>query len=221
MTTFPGSPKLVRGGLVQLSPVTVAVQGVVVFQYNPDTVTRTLQPRSMTGEPGDRLEVLRLTGPPHETIKLDAELDAADQLAAPAETANAPVVQNGLLPALACLEGLITPTAAQLMASDALFDQGMLEIAPVEAPLTVLVWGVKRVVPVLVSSLSITEEAFDSHLRPIRAKASLELKVLTTNDLPNTHLGSTLYLGYRRATEQLAALVASKDVRPLGLEHLP
>ena len=97
----------------------------------------------------------------------------------------------------------------------------MLEIAPVEAPLVVLVWSVKRVVPVLVSSLSITEEAFDSYLRPIRAKASLELKVLTINDLPNTHLGSTLYLGYLRTAEQLAALVASTDVRPLGLEHLP
>jgi hypothetical protein len=221
MTTFPGSPRLVRGGLVQLDPVTSTIVGVIVFQYNPDTVTRTLQPRAMAGEPGDRLEVLRLTGPPKETIKLDAELDATDQLQSPGDAASAPVVENGLLPALACLEGLITPPADQLVATDALFDQGMLEIAPVEAPLVVLVWSVKRVVPVLVSSLSITEEAFDSFLRPIRAKASLELKVLTINDLPNTHPGTTLYLGYRRTAEQLAALVASTDVRPLGLEHLP
>jgi hypothetical protein len=221
MTTFPGSPKLVRGGLVQLNPVTSTIVGVIVFQYNPDTVTRTLQPRAMTGEPGDRLEVLRLTGPPKETIKLDAELDATDQLQSPSDPASAPVVENGLLPALACLEGLITPSADQLIATDALFDQGTLEIAPVEAPLVVLVWSVKRVVPVLVSSLSITEEAFDSYLRPIRAKASLELKVLTINDLPNTNPGSTLYLGYRRTAEQLAGLVASTDVRPLGLEHLP
>ena len=80
VSSFPGSPKLLRGGLVQLDPGTSAIIDVIVFQYNPDTVTRTLQPRAMTGEPGDRLEVLRLTGPPHETIKLDAELDAADQL---------------------------------------------------------------------------------------------------------------------------------------------
>jgi hypothetical protein len=220
-TAFPGSPKLVRGGLVQLNPVTSTIVGVIVFQYNPDTVTRTLQPRGMTAEPGDRLEVLRLTGPPKETIKLDAELDAADQLGSPSDAASAPVVENGLLPALAYLEGLITPSADQLMASDALFDQGTLEIAPVEAPLVVLVWSVKRVVPVLVSSMSITEEAFDSYLRPIRAKVSLELKVLTLNDLPSTHPGATLYLGYRRTAEQLAALVANTDVRPLGLEHLP
>src|SRR5690242_16160035 len=100
-------------------------------------------------------------------------------------------------------------------------DQGMLEIAPVQAPLIVLVWGVQRVVPVVVGSLSITEEVFDPQLRPIRAKVSLELKVLTTSDLPITHLGSTLYLGYRRIAESLAALVAGTDVRPLGLEHLP
>jgi hypothetical protein len=221
VSSFPGSPRLLRGGLVQLDPTSSAIVDVIVFQYNPDTVTRTLQPRAMTGEPGDRLEVLRLTGPPHETIKLEAELDAADQLADPNSASNSPVVENGLLPALASLEALITPSAAQLVATESLFAQGMLEIAPVEAPLIVLVWGVNRVVPVLVGSLSITEEAFDPHLRPIRAKVSLELKVLTTNDLPTTHLGYNLYLAYRRNVEALAALVNASDVRPLGLEHLP
>jgi hypothetical protein len=215
--------KLLRGGLVQLDPASSAIVDVIVFQYNPDTVTRTMQPRGMTGEPGDRLEVLRLTGPPHETIKLEAEFDAVEHLDTPkhSDPRNAPVIEGGLLPALASLEALITPSADQLLATDALFDQGALEVAPTEAALIVLVWGIKRVVPVLVGSLSITEEAFDPQLRPIRAKASLELKVLTTNDLPMTHLGSTLYVSYRRTAEALAALVASTDVRPLGLEHLP
>ena len=221
MSSFPGSPKLLRAGLVQLQPKTKAIVDVIVFQYNPDTVTRTLQPREMTGEPGDRLEVLRLTGPPHETIKLEAEFDAAEQLDTPSDPGNAPVVENGLLPALASLEALITPSADQLLATESLFSQGMLEIVPVEAPLIVLVWGVKRIVPVLVGSLSITEEAFDPKLRPIRAKASMELKVLTTSDLPVTHLGSTLYVAHRRRAEALAALVAGTDVSPLGLEQLP
>jgi hypothetical protein len=212
---------MLRGGLVQLDVRTSAIVEVTVFQYNPDTVTRTLQPRAMTGEPGDRLEALRLTGPPHETIKLEAELDAAEQLEKPSDPANAAVVSNGLLPALAALEALITPSVDQLLAADALLARGILEIAPAEAPLIVLVWGVKRVVPVQVTNLAITEEAFDPHLRPIRAKVSLEMKVLTTNDLPITHLGSTLYLGYRRAAENLAAMVAGTNVRPLGLEHLP
>jgi hypothetical protein len=214
-SAFPGSPKLLRGGLVQLDPVTSTIVDVIVFQYNPDTMTRTLQPRAMTGEPGDRLEVLRFTGPPHQTIKLEAELDAADQvLEKPSGQPSPPAAGNGLLPVLASLEALITPSADQLLTTDAL-------IAPVQAPLIVLVWGVQRVVPVVVGSLSITEEVFDPQLRPIRAKVSLELKVLTTSDLPITHLGSTLYLGYRRTAESLAALVAGTDVRPLGLEHLP
>ncbi len=217
----PVGPRLVRGGLVQLNPASGAIVDVIVFQYNPDTVTRTLQPRGMTAEPGDRLEVLRLAGPAHETITLEAELDATQQLGQPSDPASATVVENGLLPALASLEALITPSADQLLATDALFDQGTLEIAPVQAPLAVLVWGSKRVVPVLVGSLSITEEAFDPQLRPIRAKVSLELKVLTTLDLPSTHPGFTLYVGYRRTTEALAALVAGTDVSPLGLERMP
>jgi hypothetical protein len=220
-TGYPRAPRMLRGGLVRLDPLARSIVDVVVFQYNPDTLTRTLQPRAMSGEPGDRQEVLRLTGPPHETIKFDAEIDATDQLADPTDAANAPVATEGLLPAIATLERLITPTAQELLAVDSLYGQGMLEVAPMEAPLTVLVWGSKRVVPVLVSSLSLTEEAFDPKLQPIRVKASLECKVLTTSDLPDTHLGFGLYVAYRQSVEQLAALVTGTDVRPLGLEHLP
>jgi hypothetical protein len=227
-TGYPRAPRMLRGGLVRLDPVARSIVDVVVFQFNPDTLTRTLTPRAMAGEPGDRQEVLRLTGPPHETVKFDAEIDATDQLAdalpQPPNTLDPStdaVVTQGLLPALATLERLITPTAAQLLAIDSLFDQGMLEVAPVQAPLTVLVWGVKRVVPVLVSSLSITEEAFDPKLQPIRVKASFECKVLSTSDLPDTHLGFGMYVAYRQAVEQLAGIVTSSDVRPLGLEHLP
>lgn len=218
---FPDNPKTLRGGLVRIDPNTHTLLDVVVFQFNPDTLTRTLQPRAIGGEPGDRLEVLRFTGPPHETIKFDAEIDAADQLEHPDDAANQPVVTQGLLPALAVLERLVTPTAAQLLTTDQLFDSGMIEISPMEAPLVLLVWGVKRVLPVLVSSLTFTEEAFDPHLQPIRVKASIECKVLTSNDLPNQHIGFNLYIAYRQAVEQLATKVTSSDVRQLGLEHLP
>jgi hypothetical protein len=221
LTGYPRSPQLLRGGLVRLDPVRRAVLDVVAFQYNPDTVTRTLQPRSMTGEPGDRLEMLRLTGPPHETVKLDAEFDATDQLEHPETAANGPVALHGLLPVLAALEALVTPTNQQLRDVDALFDQGMLEVAPVEAPLTLLVWGAQRVLPVLITSMSLTEEAFDPRLNPIRAKASIEMKVLTSVDLPLAHTGGALYLAYRQKAEGLAASVASTNTRPLGFERLP
>lgn len=218
---YPGTPRMLRGGLVRIDPRTRKQLDVVAFQYNPDTVTRTIQPRAIGGEPGDRLEVLRLTGPPHESIKLDAELDATDQLEQPALPANAPAAEQGLLPALAVLERLVTPTARELTEVDSLFDQGTMEVTPMESPLTVLVWGVKRVVPVLVSSMSITEEAFDPKLQPIRVKVSFEFKVLTTNDLPLAHIGASLYIAYRQGVEQLAGMVTGSDARPLGLEHLP
>jgi hypothetical protein len=220
-TGFPGTPKLLSGGLVRIDPNTRRLLDVVSFQYNPDTLTRTLQPRAIGGEPGDRLEVLRLTGPPHETIKLDAEIDATDQLEQPNLPVNQPVSTQGLLPALAVLERLITPTAQELQEVDSLFDQGQFEVAPMESPLVVLVWGVKRVVPVLVSTMTITEEAFDPHLQPIRVKVSFEFKVLTSNDLPMTHIGASLYVAYRQGVEQLAASVTTDKLLPLGLDSLP
>jgi hypothetical protein len=221
LTGYPRTPLLLRGGLVQVDAASRKVLDVVVFQYNPDTVTRTLQPRSLTGEPGDRLEVLRLTGPPHETIKVDAEFDATEQLEHPDTNVNRPVASHGLLPVLAALEAFVTPTIQQLREVDALFDQGMLEVVPMEAPLTLLVWGAQRVLPVLISSLSVTEEAFDRRLNPIRAKASIEMKVLTSVDLPVQHTGGALYLAYRQQAEGLAASATSTNTRPLGFERLP
>ncbi|HEV2737533.1 MAG TPA: hypothetical protein VGU66_03045, partial [Candidatus Elarobacter sp.] len=79
--TFPGSPRVLKGGLVLLDPDTFAVlpNGIILLQYNPDTLTRSLKIKGAE-EGGDRSEALRLTGPAVETIKLDAEVDATDQL---------------------------------------------------------------------------------------------------------------------------------------------
>jgi hypothetical protein len=218
-TGSPLRPKLLRGGLVQLDQTVV---NVVAFQYNPDTLTRTLTPRSIGGEPGDRLEVLRLTGPPKETIKLEAEFDHDDDhpefVFAPYRT---DVTQSvGLLPTLAALESMITPSTTQIADVDALFMAGQLEVAPVEAPLTLLVWGPKRIVPVLLTSLTLTEEAFGPQLQPIRAKVSLELKTLTSSDFPPGSPGEQRYLAYRAYSETWAAQVTTTDTHPLGIEHL-
>ena len=83
MSTMPDPPKVARGGVVLVDPPSGRPLRTIRFQYNPDTLTRTLQPQGIGGEPGDRQEALRLKGPPHETYKLDAEFDAAEQLADP------------------------------------------------------------------------------------------------------------------------------------------
>ncbi len=205
MSTFPGSQPSVRGGFVLLDAASGRVLRVIPFQYNPDTLTRTLQPQGIGGEPGDRLEALRLKGPPHESLKFDAEFDAADQLDRPDQ--NPREAANGLYPILSALEGSIYPPTAQLLSEDAMASAGMIEVAPAEAPLTVLVLGPRRVLPVRITDLSITEEAFDGSLNPLRAKVSVGARVLTVNDLGFSHRGGLLYLRYQQQKEQFAGLI--------------
>jgi hypothetical protein len=115
MSAFPNSPRLVKGGIVLVDPDSGAVQKIIVLQYNPDTLTRSLQPQGVK-ESADRSEALRLTGPPIETIKLDAEIDATDQL----ETADAQATKVGIHPLLASLEMIVYPSSSQLQANNAL-----------------------------------------------------------------------------------------------------
>ena len=79
MSTFPGSPKVLKGAIVGVS-VLDPLSSIVLFQYNPDTLTRTLRVKA-AGSEADKSEALRIVGPPDEAIKLDVEIDAADQLA--------------------------------------------------------------------------------------------------------------------------------------------
>jgi hypothetical protein len=218
---MPQTPVVPRGGLVLIDPVTGAVLRVIALQYNPDTVSRTLQPQGTGPEQSDRSEALRLRGPAHEIYKLEADLDATDQLADAALQGSGVVAQNGLLPVLAVLDQLVNPTASALLAQDASARLGAFEIAPTEAPLTVLVWGRNRVAPVRITDFSVTEEAFDSNLNPIRARVSLSLRVLTVDDLGFQHRGGRLFLAYQARREQLSGLHRSDVLRTLGLTSAP
>jgi len=215
MAGMPDPPRVARGGIVLVDPGSGMAVRTIPFQYNPDTLTRTLQPQGIGNEPGDRLEALRLKGPPHETYKLDAEFDAAEQLDHP--DANPIETANGLYPVLSALELSVYPDVAQLLAEDQMAAAGMIEVAPVEALLTVLVLGHSRVLPVRLTDLTITEEAFDTSLNPIRAKVSISARVLTVDDLGFTHRGGLLYLNYHRGKEQYAALV-TRTPADLGLK---
>ena len=216
----PISPRLVKGGIVIMDPVTSTVKSVIALQYNPDSLTRTLQVQAVAGgQDGTRVDVLRLRGPAVETIKLDAELDATDQLEFPNQ--NPTAVQLGLHPQLAQLEMLINPTVETLRADDSLANSGTLEIIPLEQPLTLFVWSKNRVVPVRVTDFSVTEEAFDTRLNPIRAKVSLGLRVLNVDDLGFSHPGGQMYMTYLTNKQQLASQAASVGLTVLGLGGLP
>jgi hypothetical protein len=212
------TPRLVKGGLVLIDPDSSAVLRVIALQYNSDTIQRVLQVQAASGE-GDRLDALRLKGPPNETIKLDAEIDATDQLAAPDQ--NQTTVQLGIFPQLAALETIVYPTSTHLRTTNALAQSGTIEISPAETPLTLFVWSRTRVLPVRLTDFSITEEAFDTALNPIRAKVSLGMRVLSVNDLNFAHKGASLFMAYLQRKEQLAGLRSGDALSTLGLTGIP
>ena len=219
MSMFPGSPKLLKGGIVLLDPDTGTVQQVISLQYNPDSLTRSLQPQTVGGEGSDRSDILRLKAPPVETISLEAEIDATDQLEVPDQNSN--TVEFGIQPQLAILETILYPSSSKLQSNNTLANLGTLEIVPVPAPLTLFVWSKNRVVPVRLTSFSITEEAFDTALNPIRAKVSLGMRVLSVGDLGFGSKASTIYMAYQQQKEQLARKNAPGTLNTLGLGGIP
>ena len=195
------SPILLKGAIISLDPSIGIPLGMIRFQYNPDEVTRSLKPQSVSDEP-DRTEIFRLKGPPVETIKCTVEIDATDQLAS-----GDPITLNfGIQPQLAALELLVYPSSAVLIANEVLSFLGTIEILPMESALTLFVWSKTRITPVRITDLDITEEAFDPQLNPIRAKVSLGMRVLNVNDVGFLTPAGALYMVYQVQKEALARL---------------
>jgi hypothetical protein len=215
VSSFPGSPKIIKGGLVLVDAETANVLRIISLQYNSDSLTRTLQVQTAGGSANDRVEPVRFKGPAVETFKLEADIDATDQLEFPDQ--NATAIQFGIQPQLALLESLVQPTAAQLSAVDREASSGTLEIAPMLAPLALFVWSKSRVVPVKVTDFSITEEAFDPSLNPVRAKVTLSLRVLSTDDLGFSSKAGSLFMAYLQSKEQLASKMQPLTFATLGI----
>jgi len=220
MSGLSNSPKLIKGGLVLVDPVSGAIRRVITLQYNPDSLSRTLQIQG-AGDGGDRSEALRLKGPPQETIKLEAEIDATDRLEFPGQKDNEATVALGIHPQLATLEAIAYPSAAALIANDALAARGTIELVPMQSALTLFVWSSQRIVPVRITDFSVTEEAFDPALNPIRAKVSLGMRVLSVDDLGFRHRGGSLYMAYLRAKEGLIGKAPAASLSNLGLSGIP
>lgn len=204
MTSFPGSPKVLKGAIVGID-IFNPISSVALFQYNPEQLTRSLDPQySEAG--GGRAEALRLQGPPRETISANLTIDLIDQM----EQGEAGPLGAGIAGYLAALEMLVYPKTALVAANQILLATGTMEVIPPVAPLTLFIYGWKRVVPVKIASISITETAHDASLNPIRADVSLSMIVLTYNDLPLTHPGYWTFLAHQVVKETLAT-VASVD----------
>ena len=176
--------------------------GTISLQYNPESITRSLKPQTV-GDPPDRTEVLRLTGPPIETISCTVEIDATDQLAAGDQN----TLNFGIQPQLAALEVLVYPASSTLIANEVLSFLGTIEILPMSSNLTLFAWSKSRITPVRITEMEITEEAFDPQLNPIRAKVRLSMRVLNVNDVGFLNPAGALYMVYQIQKEALAQLL--------------
>ena len=213
---MPLTPRLLKGGIVLIDPATAQVQRIIALQYNPDSLSRTLQIQG-AGEGGERSEALRLRGPAVETIKVDAEIDATDAM----ELGEATVGELGIHPQLAALETTIYPSSAQLESNNALAQSGTLEILPMETALALFVFGKNRVLPVRLTDFSVTEEAFDPNLNPIRAKVSLGMRVLSVDDVGFMHKAGSLFMSYLQQKEAFGAKAQGGTLGTLGLTGIP
>jgi len=212
MTSSPISPRLQKGAIVGIDLLN-PLASVVVFQYNPDTLTRNLQAQAVGGQGGDKSEALRLKGAPVETIKLDVEIDATDQL----EKGDGLTTGLGIYPQLSALEMLIYPKSAWVITNTMLMALGTIEIIPPVAPFTLFIWGPRRVLPVRLTDFNITEEAHDVNLNPLRAKVGLGLRVLSYNDLPLSHPGYGIFLVHQVVKEAMAAVGSARNLGNFSL----
>lgn len=206
MTSSPISPRLLKGAIVSID-LASPVPAVIVFQYNPDTLTRQLKARGSQGDAA-RGDAMRLNGAPEETIKIDVEIDATDQLEKGDPIASA----VGIYPQLSALEMLVYPKSALVITNTVLLAAGIIEVAPPVGPFTLFIWGVNRILPVRVEEFSITEDAHDNHLNPVRAKVSLGLRVLSYNDLSITNPGYYMFLAHQVVKETMAAIGTVQNV---------
>jgi hypothetical protein len=207
----PLRPALQKGALAVYPTQTPGSQPskVVVFQFNPETMKRTLAhraaPAPAQGATGAAKEdVLRVAGPPVETISMTVDMHASDQLEDP--DSNGDVAEHGLHPALATLELLMYPPTVDAQKIEQQAAQGQVQVSPADLPLVLLVWGDSRVVPVKLTTFSVSEESFDRRLNPIAAKVELAMQVLTYMEFTDSSIGRDAFIAYQKAKESLAQL---------------
>lgn len=210
---FPANIPLLKGALVTIDDST-RQRSSIAFQYNPETLNRSLKPNTVGAGDGERSMSVRFTGAPVETISLEVQIDAMEGLNAGDPT----VLEQGIHPQLAALELLIYPASSVVESHQRQLSSGVIEVVPMAAPRTVFVWGPRRVVPVRVVSVTVTEQLFDAALNPIKASIQLELRVLSYSDVfsPNPDYG--LFLTHQKELEKTAARARVGSADSIGVD---
>ncbi|SCL34952.1 hypothetical protein GA0070624_5127 [Micromonospora rhizosphaerae] len=220
---FPGKPRVLRGAFVEfglsLPPL------FVVFQFNPLQLTRN---RSLTfAAPGttvtatatnqapavpprtlrqfhagvsdlSELRKQQLVTVQEQTIGFDIRLDATDRL----DERDTITEQFGIAPQLSTLELMVHPKEESLLgaALGALLGkpEGFSFTRGENPPMVLFIFGRKRVLPVNINSLNITETEFSTDLNPIRATVAVNLTVIEGKSVP--------YLYSKAMTEAMSVL---------------
>jgi hypothetical protein len=186
-----------KGALVEFMPtfLPVAVPNVIVFQYNPATMTHTWTQPEAAGEPGvETSNPMAVQGMPGEEFSFTIELDAQEDIAGGPGPASALAGRAGLYSRLAALEmllypaettsGLVGTVSAAIESALSGDDDGPVRAVPESVmPVTLFIWGAGRIVPVRVTQLTVTETLYDAALNPVQAQAQVSLRVLTPAEL--------------------------------------
>ena len=189
-----------------------ALPNIVVFQFNPVSVTRTpsmVQPPPHDDGSGSH-DASQTPGEPSETYSFTLRIDATDQLA----EKNPITADSGILPTLSALELLMVPKESL---SIQLFQLSKSKASPhnhtpAQLPVVLFFWGPYRILPVNITSLSINETEYDPRLNPIRAEVTVNLDVITPTNLANAPFAIGAYRYSQGVKEVMAALNQSNAV---------
>lgn len=199
----------IRGAFVSFMPTFLTpVPNVIVFQYNPESMTHAWQPSSEMGG-GEASNPLAVKGLPTETFDLKLSLDANDMKADGSSISEGIATVSGVYTHISALEMLLYPTGAfdggllgsvSISSSGISFssDESTTTIPQMTVPATLFVWGPGRILPVTVKSLSFTETSYDAFLNPTHADVTVGLRVLTPNELDQLEgaLGTLCNMAY-------------------------
>lgn len=211
---FTRSPKLLKGALIQFSaPMLIPIPNIIVFQYNPETMTRTLEPWSplerqrtydtqgrstATALTDEQTNQLRQPFDPSESFSLSLELDAADALEEPGSHPIATIA--GVADRISAMEMLCYPPGQGAIGGllnvsvnvsvgaggiSASVGTGRDVVPRRDVPIVLFFWGPGRIVPVRITTFSVEEQQYSPLLYPIRARVTIGLKVLDENHLLN------------------------------------
>jgi hypothetical protein len=191
--------KFLRGAFVEFMPTfLVPLPNIIIFQFNPETITHTWTPAQAQGGTGPDANPLAVKGNPGESFSFSLAMDAKDMIADGSPVAEGIATVSGIYTRIAALEMLLYPTGGAgggLLGSVSIGAGGISfgggasagvkrAVPPSVLPTVLFVWGPGRILPVKVTSLTITEKLYDQVLlNPIHADATVGLQVLTPEEL--------------------------------------